>query len=227
MKILLVDDHPSFCEGLKAALVAHKREYQIEFETGGELLPQRLLTRADYDLYIIDLMMPGMGGVELLRYLNASHNQTPVMVLSSVEDPLVLRQVYELGVIGFLPKSYSVYQIIDAIEECREGNVHVPALLAEALETAGRPGPGLDETEGEEGGEGGLTRRQLEIISLMDQGLSNQEIADVLCLSKATVKTHINKLFRHFNVSNRISCLRAAKQLGSTVLGPGLSERGG
>ena len=229
MKILLIDDHPSFCEGLKAALAALHEDYEVDFETGSELLPQRLVGRTDYDLYIMDITMPGMGGVELLRYLNASRNPIPVMILSSVEDPLVLRQVYDLGIIGFLPKSYSVYQIIDAIEECREGNIHVPAWLAAVLEVASALPSDAPAEELPEGGElpleGSLTRRQLEIISLMDQGLSNQEIADVLCLSKATVKTHINKLFRFFNVSNRINCLRAAKlQAGQARVVPARSS---
>jgi DNA-binding NarL/FixJ family response regulator len=215
MKILLIDDHPSFCEGLKAALAVLKRDYVVDFETGTELVPQRLVGHSGYDLYIMDLNMPGMGGVELLRYLNASHNQTPVMILSSVEDREVLREVYALGIIGFLPKSYSVYQIIDAIEECQEGNIHIPALLAAALQDESEDPAGWGAMEDVETAEGGLTRRQIEIISLMDQGLSNQEIADVLCVSKATVKTHINKLFRFFNVTNRINCLRAAKQLGN------------
>lgn len=222
MKILLVDDHPSFCEGLKAALAALKQDYVVEFETGSELVPQRLLRSSDYDLCIMDVMMPGMGGIDLLRHLNASQNQTPVIVLSSVEDPLLLRQVYELGAIGFLPKSYSVYQIIDAIEECREGNIHVPQLVAAAFSASGETGQvdaDILMDVGEGAAENSLTPRQVEIISLMDQGLSNQEIANVLCLSKATVKTHINKLFRHFNVSNRINCLRAVKQLGSAARG--------
>lgn len=210
MRILLVDDHPSFCEGLKAALAALKRDYEVEFETGTELVPQRLLGHTGYDLYIMDIMMPGIGGIGLLRYLNASSNPTPVMILSSVEDPALLRQVYELGAIGFLPKSYSVYQIIDAIEECREGNIHVPELMARALAEDADNALQPDTTDVV--ADNGLTRRQVEIISLMDQGFSNQEIADLLCLSKATIKTHINKLFRHFNVTNRINCLRAAKQ---------------
>lgn len=60
----------------------------------------------------------------------------------------------------------------------------------------------------------GLTRRQIEIMSLMDKGLSNQEIADILYISKATVKTHINQLFKTFQVNNRINCLRAAQKAG-------------
>ncbi len=206
MKILLIDDHVSFCEGLKSAILAASDEYQVEFDASAEWIPDALMASNDYDLLIIDLMMPGMGGIELLRYLQQSHNPTPVMVLSSVEDPAVIRHVIELGAIAYLPKSYSVYQILDAIEGCRQGQIHLPRhLMAGALDTD-------TETVADSSLVGGLTRRQLEIAGLMEKGLSNQEIADQLCISKATVKTHVNHMFKNFNVSNRISCLRAIKE---------------
>ena len=116
MKILLIDDHISFCEGLIAALGTIREDYRVDFESDSELIPQSLLGRTDYDLFIMDLMMPGLGGVELIRYLNKSRSQTPVMVMSSVEDTDVINQLFKLGIIGYLPKSYSVYQIVDAIE---------------------------------------------------------------------------------------------------------------
>ena len=63
MKILLIDDHVSFCEGLIATLTNIRKDYQVEFDADAELVPQTLLARSDYDLFIIDLMMPGLGGI--------------------------------------------------------------------------------------------------------------------------------------------------------------------
>ncbi len=176
-------------------------------------MPESLLGKTDYDLFILDLMMPGLGGVELIKYLNRNKNLTPVMVMSSVEDPAVIKQVFQLGIVGFLPKSYSVYEIVAAIESCREGNVHVPGLVSASLTME----QNLQITQEPKDVKVRLTKRQLEIMSLMERGLSNQEIADNLFISKATVKTHINKLFKLFDVNNRVSCLRAARDSGLRV----------
>ena len=218
MKILMIDDHVSFCEGLIAALATINKEYEVEFESDAELIPQSLIQRKDYDLYILDLMMPGMGGLELIRYLNKNNNETPVMVMSSVQDAAIVRHLFQLGIIGYLPKSYSVYQIVDAIEQCKQGELHIPANLLSEADMQGSEEPTSKEWTELQGPESSpLTKRQVEILSLMDRGLSNQEIADTLFISKATVKTHINQIFKLFEVKNRVNCLRAAKKAGFSI----------
>ena len=208
MRLLLIDDHLSFCEGLKAALLSARPDYQVDYEADANWVPQSILGKTQYDLFIMDLMMPGMGGMELIRFLNANHHQTPIVVLSSVEDPVILSQLLDLGVMGYLPKSYSVFQILDAIDECCQGRVHVPAFLAAGLSNGGCQGVNRANRASV------LTPRQLEILSLLDKGLSNQGIADYLFISKATVKTHINQLFKALEAKNRVNCLRQARQLG-------------
>lgn len=209
MRILLVDDHVSFCEGLRAAMLAARPDYRIDYEADPDWLPRSTLEKSEYDLILMDLMMPGMGGVELIRFLNANQHQVPIIALSSVEDKAVVSQVLELGVMGYLPKSYSVYQILDAIDDCEQGNIHVPSFLAGYVpNTTGRQ-------SAENSPRGALlTPRQLEILELLDKGLSNQEIADQLFISKATVKTHVNQMFKSLSVNNRVNCLRAARQAG-------------
>ena len=128
MKVLMIDDHVSFCEGLIAALATVRPDYQVSFESSVDMVPSSLIGKTDYDLFIMDLMMPGLGGIGIITYLNKNRNLTPVIVMSSVEDPAVIRQVFQLGITGFVPKSYGVHQIVDAIEFCRKGNVHVPEL---------------------------------------------------------------------------------------------------
>lgn len=210
MKILLIDDHTSFCEGLIAAMATIREDYQVDFDSSAELLPEALLRKSGYDLFILDINMPGLGGVELLRYLKKNRNKTPVAVMSSVEDSATINQLYEMGIIGFFPKSYGVYQIIDAIEHCRDGEIHVPANLD--ITAVG----GSDAVNKLPNEDSKLTKRQIEIVSLMDKGLSNQEIADTLCIGKSTVKTHIRQLFQLLGVNNRVNCLRVVKEYMAT-----------
>jgi DNA-binding NarL/FixJ family response regulator len=214
MKILLIDDHVSFCEGLIAALTALRKDYQVDFEADAELVPQSLLGKSGYDLFIMDLTMPGLGGEELIKYLNKNRNDTPILVISSVQDVATVRRLLDLGIVGYIPKSHSVYQIIDAIEYCREGNIYVPEFIRQQVDD-GAAAPGVGGPEHPD--RIALTRRQIEIVSLMDKGLSNQEIADTLSISKATVKTYLGQLFRIFNANNRVTCLRAAKKSGLLV----------
>lgn len=208
MRIFLVDDHVSFCEGLVAAIRGLRPEYEIDFVSDVDFVPAELLGKNSYDLIITDLLMPGWGGIELLKYLKKNHNRTPVVVMSSVRDNQTIQEVFDLGVVGFLPKSYGTQAIVEAIEACREGEIHVPGFYSPPEATTKAPLP-LQE------GQIKLTRRQAEILSLMDQGLSNQEIADKLFIGKSTVKTHVSQIFKLFGVNSRIACLRAARQEGA------------
>lgn len=220
MKILLVDDHVSFCEGLIAAITAKRPEWIFSFESDAELIPSKLLGRAQYDLIIIDIMMPGLGGVELVKHLNAIGNFVPILVMSSIEDVETIQQLYSLGVLGFIPKAYGVEDIIAVIDRCKNGEMHIPrnllgqikfdrkTPLEEDATHVGIP----EKSEPDNTSELKLTKRQIEILSLMDQGLSNYELAEVLHISVATVKTHIHNLYTIFSVNNRVNCLRAAKK---------------
>ena len=190
-------------------MMAARPDYQIEYEADAKWVPQSILGKTEYDLFLMDLMMPGIGGVELIRFLNSHGHQTPIIVLSSVEDTAVITQVLELGVMGYLPKSYSVYQIVDAIETCQQGNIHVPAFLSASLQTGS-----AQRFKNNAAQDWPLTPRQIEILSLLDKGMSNQQIADYLYISKATVKTHVNQMFKTLQVNNRVSCLRSARNVG-------------
>lgn len=207
MKIFLIDDHLSFCEGLVAAIKTVQPEFEFNFVSDAELVPSELVGRNEYDLIITDLLMPGWGGIELIKYLNRNNYHTPVMVMSSIRDARTIQEVFDLGIIGYLPKSYSTQQIVDAIESCRMGEIHVPNFYEGTV--VGQPKPKEAEPHIK------LTRRQAEILSLMDEGLSNQAIADRLFIGKSTVKTHISQVFKLFDVNSRIACLKAAKAQGA------------
>lgn len=221
MKILLVDDHTSFCEGLIAAISAKRPEIEVNFESRSELVPTSLLGNNQYDLIIVDVMMPGLGGVELVKHLNAMGNYIPVLIMSSVEDIDTIQELYSLGILGFIPKYYSVASIVEVVEKCSDGEMHIPeewkfqiTLPQQVKASSGQDRAKIESAISEINSENRLTltKRQVEILSLMDQGLSNQQMAEVLHISVATIKTHIYKLYGIFEVNNRVNCLRAAKQ---------------
>ena len=214
MKIFLIDDHLSFCEGLVAAIKTIQPEYEFDYASDAELVPAELVGRNQYELIITDLLMPGWGGVELIKYLNRNSYDTPVMVMSSIRDERAIQEVFDLGIVGYVPKSYSTQQIVDAIETCRSGEIHVPNFLERAISTSDAGTVKSKEQHSSDDSQVKLTRRQAEILSLMDEGLSNQAIADKLFIGKSTVKTHISQIFKLFEVNSRIACLRAAKQSG-------------
>ena len=207
MRIFLVDDHVSFCEGLIAAVKAIQPNYKFDFVSDAEFVPTQLVGRSEYDLIITDLLMPGWGGIELIKYLNRNIEHPPLMVMSSVRDDRTIQDVLDLGVVGYVPKSYTTKQIVSAIETCRLGNIHVPSFFTPPDSDSApidAPSPRVK-----------LTKRQAEILLLMDQGLTNQDIADKLCIGRSTVKTHIRQLFLSFEVNSRIACLRAARANGA------------
>ena len=151
--------------------------------------------------------MPGWGGIELIKYLNQNNYPTPVMVMSSVRDQRTIQEAFELGVIGYIPKSYGTQDIVNVIEGFRDGAVHVPGFFD--ADQAAHLSVEKQEAQVK------LTKRQAEILSLMDQGLSNQQIADTLFIGTSTVKTHVSQIFKLFGVTGRIACLRAAKETGA------------
>lgn len=211
MRILLIDDHLSFCEGVKAAMQAAGAPHELDCEVDAERLLAAISGKPAYDLLLVDLLMPGMDGMALLRHLTASRQAVPVIVLSSVEDEAKIRQALALGAVGYVHKSSSIREILEAIEHCSQGHLHIPERLL-----AGDSGLTAGIHQQREACSLGVTRRQLEVVSLMEKGLSNQEIADELFISKATVKTHVHQLFQILGVRNRVSCLRAARQRGLT-----------
>lgn len=207
MKIFLVDDHLSFCEGFIATIKLARPEFEIEFTADSEFLPAELLGRTDYDLIITDLMKPGWSGVELIKYLKRNHCPIPIMVMSSIQDERIVKEVFDLGVVGYLPKIYGTGQILEAIESCLAGKIHVPQFFHGPISGGEPQSPRPNQIK--------LTKRQAEILSLMDQGLGNQEIADKLFIGKSTVKTHIRLIYKLFDVNSRIACLKAAKHHGA------------
>ncbi len=215
MRILLVDDHTLFREALLHVL----RQFDgmavvIEASTAREAI--RLATHYhDLDLILLDLAMPGLNGLSALPELHGLRPAVPLVILSASEEPAAVRQALEVGAMGYIPKSSSSHEMIAALRLVLAGEVYVPPALLAALEalTIAPTQIATPPAAGEEG-VNGLTPRQVEVLRLMGQGLSNKGICKRLSLAEGTVKLHVTAIMRALNTGNRTQTVIEATRRG-------------
>ncbi|GAA0792887.1 response regulator transcription factor [Marinobacterium sediminicola] len=205
MKILLVDDHQLFLDGLTSLLTGSDLVKSIKtVNNGRDAL--RLLKTSEFDVALIDLRLPIMDGFSLLDSLAKIHSPVPIIIVSASRDPDDIRRALELGAMSFIPKSSSGAKILETIEAVNRGEVvYHPFESSE---------PSLQAFSEDWANQHNMTKRQLEVLRLIIQGLSNQAIAEQLNLSLATVKTHISSIFQILNTRSRSESIKKAQQLG-------------
>lgn len=205
MKILSLDDHPLFSSGLKEALSNYHPIFEIKTTLRAKDALDYLQENSDVDLVILDLSMPDMDGISFIKALSARQIFIPVVIMSAKEDLTVLQEAFSLGALGFLPKTWSVQELADALIKIQNGAVVIPDHIARALKRMPK--------NPTEHSQSLLGARQLEILELVRKGLSNQGIASVLYLSEATVKSHLQATFKILGAKSRIDCVCRAEQL--------------
>ena len=215
MRILLVDDHTLFREALLHVLKQFdSTAVVIEAATAREAI--RLAAHYhDLDLILLDLSLPGLNGLSALPELHELRPTAPLVILSASEDSADIQQALNAGAMGYIPKSSSSHEMITALRLVLAGEIYVPpAMLAalEALETASSP---VDTASSlEEKGIDGLTPRQVEVLRLMAQGLSNKGICKRLNVAEGTVKLHVTAVMRALNTCNRTQAVIEATRRG-------------
>lgn len=207
MKLLIVDDHAILREGLAAMLRQAGPDTEV-LQAGDGAEGVRLAeTHLDLDAVFLDLEMPGVDGMSAVPELGRRRPDLPVIVLSSSEDPMDVKRALALGALGYVPKSAAPQTLLSALALVLSGNVYVPPLMLNAVSAAG----GHAGANGS-GPRAALTERQLEVLRLLSDGLSNKEIGRALGLSDKTVKVHITTIFKTLSVVNRTQAASAARR---------------
>jgi two-component system, NarL family, nitrate/nitrite response regulator NarL len=208
LRILLIDDHPLFLEGMAAVL--RRFDFGVEVDTATSAENGMRAARAStHDLVLLDLALPGMDGFTAIQAFHQHFPSLPVVVLSATERPEDMCHAIELGALGFIPKSSVTAQLFDALRQVLDGNIYVPV---PASTVGGHVSEGS--TVPETRGPGALSLRQMEVLARLCQGLSNKQTARELELSEKTVKAHVTSIFRALGVVNRTQAVLAAKTLG-------------
>jgi two-component system, NarL family, response regulator LiaR len=196
-RVLLVDDHRMVRQGLIFFLSTQPQITIVgEAETGEEAL--RLVAALQPDVVLLDLVLPTMGGIDVLRILQEQHPAVDVIVLSSFVDDDKVKQAIQAGAAGYLMKDVDPDELVNAIRCARRGELYLHPEAATRLAKAMRPGDQLEPSPEQ------LTEREREVLKLVTRGLSNQDIADHLNVGLKTVKTHMSSIFQKLGFENRV-----------------------
>ncbi len=211
VKLLIVDDHPLFRDGLAALLRQASADTQVVQASSTE----DALNIADeqiIDAVFMDLMMPGLSGEAAVREFARRHPDLPVIVLSSSESASDVRRMLNAGASGYIPKSATAQTVVSALQLVLSGNIYVPPLLVSATaRAADRDARDAPRSLAQ------LTERQVDVLRFLKDGLTNKEISANLGIAEKTVKVHIAAIFKTLNVVNRT---QAAKVLRDAADAP-------
>lgn len=203
--LVLAEDHRIVREGLKALLAAEK-DFRLLGEAGDGLEAVELVSRCKPDVLVLDLMIPRLHGLEVIRRVRADHSATRIVVLSMHSDEPYVVEALRSGALGYVLKDCTASNLLDAIRAVASGKRYLSPALAERAINAlfqDRGEPGLDPYET-------LTGRERLVLQLAAEGLSNPEVAAKLFISARTAETHRANLMRKLGLHSQTDLVRYA-----------------
>lgn len=214
MKILMVDDHVMFLQGLKNLLGVLAPEHEVD--TAPDLRTALQMCRlVQHDLLLLDWHLADRDGVDSMARLREAGCAARVVVLSGDHHRTLVERSVELGAAGFIPKTYSSEMMLSALTQVLEGRIFLPA-------ESGPYTPRADDAAARAEAAAmarlaGLTTRQIEVYRAAARGLPNKLIARQLGIAEATVKTHLTAVFAALGVRNRTEAAYQASRDGIRI----------
>jgi len=199
IRILIVDDHPVVCLGLLGIINGQPDMTAVgQARTGAQAIA--MARKHTPDVILMDLRMPDMSGVDAITAIRAERSDSAVIVLTTYQGDEDIRRAIAAGAQAYLVKGMSHLKLLDAIRSVRAGNQYFPRSIRNSV-------PGKMNRSA-------LSPRELDILRLIVKGLSNQEIADALNITRGTVKWHVNIILRRLDVNDRTQAVVVAAQRG-------------
>lgn len=211
MKVIHVDDHVLFAEGLNAML-SMRTDYEVVSMASARDALNMLDEIGEVDLLLVDLKMPEMNGISMIEAIERRGLLVPVVVISASEDLWEIRKVMQAGAAGFIPKTANTEEIVSILERVMEGDIYLPEDIQAGISHLPEEKP--DESQKVAMAHYKITERQMEVLRLIRQGYNNKDIATILYITVETVKSHVKNIYAAFGVKDRISCVRAADEAG-------------
>ena len=214
IRVLIVDDHTIVRKGL-TALLGTRADIQVvgEASDGHEAVAQANALRPD--VILMDLVMPGLDGIDAIQQIMAHHPEIRILVLTSFATDDKVFPAIKAGALGYLLKDSSPDDLVQAIRQVYRGESSLHPLIArkvlqELTHPSDRP-PTADP----------LTQREVEVLRLIGQGLGNREIAEQLAISGTTVRTHVSNILGKLHLASRTQAALYALREGLASPGDG------
>lgn len=200
--VLLVDDYELFRTAVRL-LIESFLGHRV-FEADSAVTALDIVQTKSVDVVLLDVRMPDNDGLWTLDRIRELRPDLPVLMLSHFDDAHDVRSSLDRGAAGYVVKGASVQQLVEAIDTALKGRgVYVHPMAAEQL-IGFQHVPAYEQ----------LTERELEVLKLLVEGATNEQIATSLCVTEKTVKTHLSAIFRKFHVSNRTQAATKAFRIG-------------
>jgi len=216
MNVLIADDHALFRQGLTQFMGAGFQNLAVT-EAGSFYDVIALKdSLAGFDLILLDLAMPGMDGFAGVALVRDHAPEVPLVIVSASERREDVLRALELGVTGYISKSMTGRELLDALAEVLSGQTYLPASL---MRPSAKPAPAIDQKDlfRSHSALRQLSRRQSEVLMLLSEGRSNREIAEALQLAEQTVKVHVSNILRVLGARSRREAVVKLGDLGFPV----------
>ncbi|HHH12958.1 MAG TPA: response regulator [Thiolapillus brandeum] len=212
IRILLVDDHSLFRTGMKSILETQDdMEVVGEADTGEAAVEQ--VRQSPPDVVLMDVHMPGIGGIEATRRILRAEPGVKVIALTALNDEPFPSRLLDAGAVGYLTKGCPAEELLDAIRRVMRDEHYLSADVAQKLSLSALV------NKGESSPLAKLSPREMQVMMMITQGKTTQEISDALYLSPKTVSTYRTRLFEKLGVSNDVELTHFALRHGVIELG--------
>jgi DNA-binding NarL/FixJ family response regulator len=207
ISIVVADDHTLFRDGLCEVLLAES-SFRVVGEAANGLEAVELARRHQPDIVLLDMEMPGPGGITAIRSIGAASPRTRVIVLTMYDEPSLVSRALMAGAVAFLVKSIARADLVTAIHGAmRRPNDVVLSVSRETMGDLDRPTA-----------DNPLSARELEVLRLVAQAFSNAQIASRLYISEGTVKRHLTNIYGKLGATSRVDAVNRAVE--SRLIGP-------
>ena len=203
IRILIADDHQMFVDGLKA-LLKREKHFQIigEVNSGGHAI--EFIGKTQPDVLITDISMPGVSGIELTRWVKQNYPEIKVLVLTMYNDREIVNEILMSEAEGYILKNTGKQELINAINRINDNSTYYSTEVLNIMMTRLKKQKSIDKNTAL------LTPREIEILKLIMEELSSEEIADKLFISKRTVDTHRKNIIQKTNTRTIVGLLKFA-----------------